>query len=169
MKRYGIINMQSLIWNQFLSPEYRPMLRYAWRNTDPGYTNSELQSRAPPPLVQDIQFNFNQSSLCEHNCTNYAFIRCSHCGKLMCLDHFLNRTCFHDDEDEGIFCDADFAGDVETSKSTPAVTPTPETNAYTHTQIRVLANTFYYIFHLLYIALNTICETGENLNGSSES
>lgn len=95
----GIINMHSLVWNQFDSPRYEGMLRYAWRNTDPGYTHSELNSRAPPPLVQDIQFNFNQSSRCEQNCTNYASIRCSHCGKLLCLDHFLNRTCFHEESD----------------------------------------------------------------------
>ena len=33
------------------------------------------------------------------NCTKHAFIRCAHCGKLLCLEHFLDRVCFHEPSD----------------------------------------------------------------------
>ena len=58
----------------------------------------EWHAQVPPPgeMVQEIQFGFEPGSTCEFNCTNNAFIRCSHCGKLMCLKHFLERSCFHD-------------------------------------------------------------------------
>lgn len=74
------------------------MIRYAWHNTDRSFAEAELdKAKVPPRMVQDIQFEFNRSKLCEHNCSNYAFIRCSHCGKLVCLRHFLDRKCFHED------------------------------------------------------------------------
>lgn len=94
--REGIINLHSLIWNQFGSEAYTDMLRYAWRNTDESFDNSELSVRPPPPMVQEVQFNFHGSKKCEvSNCSSHAFIRCSHCRKYLCLQHFLERKCFH--------------------------------------------------------------------------
>lgn len=95
--RESVINLHSLIYNQFQAPVYRDMIRYAWHNTDRSYTDAELdQARVPPRMVQDIQFEFDQSKLCEHNCSNYAVVKCSYCGKLLCLRHFLERKCFHE-------------------------------------------------------------------------
>lgn len=96
--RKGLINMHSLIHNQFQSLVYRDMLRYAWRGTDRSYTSAELdQGRSPPRMVQDIQFDFDKGLRREHQpCNNYAFLRGSNCGKVMCLHQFLARSCFHD-------------------------------------------------------------------------
>lgn len=66
--RETVINLHSLIYNQFQAPVYRDMIRYAWHNTDRSYTDAELdQARVPPRMVQDIQFEFDQSKLCEHD------------------------------------------------------------------------------------------------------
>lgn len=96
--RAGIMNMHSLAWNQLSSPAYRDMIRHAWHNTDPDYSIDELQSRPPGRMVQEIQYGFDHSDNCQHHtgCDRHAFIRCAHCGKLLCLHHFLERSCFHD-------------------------------------------------------------------------
>jgi len=47
-------------------------------------------------MVQEIQFDFDPGHKCEvQNCTNNAFLQSSHCGKLLCLPHFIDRECFH--------------------------------------------------------------------------
>lgn len=72
------------------------MILYAWRNTDPEFDATKEMRNVPPKMVADIQFNFNSTAQCERsNCDRHAFIRCAHCGKLLCLQHFLERTCFH--------------------------------------------------------------------------
>lgn len=94
--RYGIIRMHSVIWDQLHAPVYRDMLLWAWRNTDPDFSEDELTYGAPPRMVLDVQFGFNRTIGCEtENCSARAFIRCAHCGKHLCLNHFLNRTCIH--------------------------------------------------------------------------
>jgi len=51
-------------------------------------------------MVQELQFNFDASRRCEvHNCTNDVFIRCTHCGNHLCLRHFLQRVCSHEEDD----------------------------------------------------------------------
>lgn len=93
--REGILNLQSLIHDQLTSKKYNDMIRYAWHSTDPSFNNSELANH-PPPMVNAIQFDFDQSAKCSiSGCTNHAFTRCSHCGKFLCLNHFLQRECFH--------------------------------------------------------------------------
>lgn len=99
--REGLMNMHSLIWNQFSSFRYQDMIRHAWHNTDPGYSTRELSSGPPVHMVQDIQFEFDPRQKCQFNCSNHAFIKCSHCGKFMCLEHFLERNCFHHHTNNG--------------------------------------------------------------------
>lgn len=93
--REGILNLQSLVWNQLSSPAYEQMLRWIWHNTDPDYPRTASGQVIKPPLVSQIQFKFNVTDCQVGSCTNHAFIRCSHCGKLLCLRHFLERRCFH--------------------------------------------------------------------------
>lgn len=72
------------------------MILYGWRNTDPAFNVTTKLSTFPPKMVNSIQFDFDSAAKCEHsNCSRHAFIRCSHCGKLLCLHHFLERNCFH--------------------------------------------------------------------------
>lgn len=94
--RNGTVNMQSLIWNQFSSPAYRQMLRYAWHDTDNSFDAvRELGATGKPKKVVQIQFKLTNSHCQVENCTERAFLRCSHCGKHLCLKHFLARHCFH--------------------------------------------------------------------------
>lgn len=94
--REGIIKMHSFVWDQFSSPKYNDMIRYAWHNTDPGFVREELSSGPPPAMVSDIQFSFDRSALCDFNCTKRAFVKCAHDGKLSCLSHFMQGKCSRD-------------------------------------------------------------------------
>lgn len=104
--RENIINMHSLVWNQFGSEAYTDMLRYAWHDTDPNFNHIEMSLRPKPRLVSEIQFELNRNQThCEHHdesrsCGRPAFIRCAHCGKILCLKHFLERVCFHEVHEE---------------------------------------------------------------------
>lgn len=101
--RYGIMRLQSVIYNQFQAPVYRDMLLWAWRKTDPDFNADELQNSPPPDMVLKNQFEFDRHHNCEvEGCSSRAFIRCAHCRKHLCLKHFLARKCFHhDDQDFG--------------------------------------------------------------------
>lgn len=95
--RDGILNMQSLMYDQMSSLEYEDMLRYAWHKTDPVFDRSEMAHETPDALM-DVNFKFDRRSICEvEGCQHNAFIRCSHCGKKLCIKHFLDRVCFHSD------------------------------------------------------------------------
>lgn len=104
--RDGIINIHSLVWNQFGSENYTDELRFAWQHTDPSWSYDEMRVRPKPICVLEIQFDFDVSR-CQHQehgsnstCRQPAFVRCSHCGKVLCLKHFLDRLCFHDVTEE---------------------------------------------------------------------
>lgn len=140
-RRETIINMHSLVWNQFDAEAYTDMLRYAWRHTNPAYGVDELALRPVPPMVQELQFNFDASQRCQVPiCTAHAFIKCAHCGKLICLQHFLERTCFHDEND------GPRAGTSADSANVPIVTRSvrrstlPEYSDWEHTFYENLAN-----------------------------
>lgn len=95
-KRWGIIDMHSVIWNQLSAPVYRDMILWGWRNIDPEFSVDELERGAPPPRVFDVQFGLKRSHYCEvEGCSNKAILKCAHCGKKLCLEHFLKRVCFH--------------------------------------------------------------------------
>ena len=71
--------------------------RYAWRHVDPDFSQHELTVSGRPQMTQNLQFSFHPGTRCEHgNCTDHAFVQCAHCGKLLCLHHFLERVCFHE-------------------------------------------------------------------------
>ena len=71
------------------------MWRYSWSHTDEHWDSDEIES-PPFQTVNDVQFSFDEATRCEaDNCTEYAFIRCAHCGRHLCLRHFLDRVCFH--------------------------------------------------------------------------
>ena len=91
--REGIIEIHSLIWDQFASPVYREMIAWCWHKTDPQY--EDVTGGDKPLMVRGIQFAFDETKCSIESCENEPFIRCSHCGKIMCLHHFLARHCFH--------------------------------------------------------------------------
>ena len=100
--RGGILNLYSLIWNQMGSHAYRDTNLYGWRHTDPDFRYDEMTSTAQPPNVHAIQFHGVSGHTYQHsNCTAPAFIRCSYCHRMLCLHHFLDRTCFHPNRNHG--------------------------------------------------------------------
>lgn len=121
--RESTISFHSIIWNQFGSEAYTDMLRYSWHNTDPHWSVDEMVARPMPRGVLNIQFEFNQTQ-CQHHdhttndrCSRPAFIKCAHCGKILCLKHFLDRACFHEVNEER-------AGPSGVTRSTTTTTTT---------------------------------------------
>lgn len=93
--REGVINVHSLLHNQLSSPKYRDMIKYAWKNTDLNFNNAEFE-HFPSRMVNQINFDFDQAAKCEtRGFSEHAFVKCAHCGKLLCFHHFLERECFH--------------------------------------------------------------------------
>lgn len=104
------LNMQSLIYNQFSAPAYEDLIRYSWRHVDPTFSMDEL-SNPIPARASEIQFSFEPGSKCDHeDCEALGFIQCSHCQKVLCLKHFLDRVCFHN---EGDADELDFEDDFD--------------------------------------------------------
>lgn len=101
--REEVINLQSLMYNQLQAAIYRDLLRYSWHRTDPNFFSDELEcpivqknGKIVPREVKDINFNLQRGRHCEiTGCNHSAFIKCAHCGRHLCLKHFLDRHCFH--------------------------------------------------------------------------
>lgn len=92
--REGIINFQSLIYNQFSSPAYTDLIKHSWHNTDPEFYRHERRNK--PDNVLRIQFGKEPGTKCSvRGCQNLAFTICAWCKRPLCIHHFLNRTCFH--------------------------------------------------------------------------
>ena len=97
LSREGIINMQSLVFNQLSAPLYQDLGRYGWRHMDSEFSQLEYSHPRPILTIKD-QFVKNSSVICEvRGCHRSSFLRCSHCGKNLCLKHFIERACFHED------------------------------------------------------------------------
>lgn len=92
--REGLIRLHSHMWDQFSSPIYRDMQRYAWKHADQHYVDQELIFGPPPRMVQYVHFDLDHSRKCEvSGCSHRAFIRCSHNGLFACLGHFMDGKC----------------------------------------------------------------------------
>jgi hypothetical protein len=89
--RNNIIKMQSLIFNQFQSPLFHRMLRYAWYTS--GYTNQRPETFE---TVKEICFEFDNIKCFDTNCSEIAFIDCSICRKILCFTHFFVEYHFHE-------------------------------------------------------------------------
>lgn len=114
--RAGIINMHSLIHNQFSAPAYEDLFRYSWRHADKTFSKNEL-SNDVVMRASHVQFSFKPGAKCEvDDCDEPAFIKCSHRSRLLCATHFFERKCFHEvnesDCDEIDFDDDLFDADL---------------------------------------------------------
>lgn len=117
--RAGIINMQSLIWNQFAALAYRDYWIRGWRHTDPNWSDEELFGGEDDlEATNKIQFTFDPHEKCDvQSCDQYGFVQCSHCGKILCLEHFLDRVCFHENADEELETELFSSADNSASSS----------------------------------------------------
>ena len=77
-QRNSIIKLQSLVHNQFSSPRFVDMFKYAWFKC--GYVENR-----PPRFKNPVEFCFaNNGSEC-HYCDSFNFIVCGWCQKSLCL------------------------------------------------------------------------------------
>ena len=90
--RDNIIQLQSLIHNQFSSPRFKNFIKYAWFKS--GYKVDR-----PPPFKTPVQICFNLTDeTCQNDCSQCSdgvFIICSWCLYPFCFNHFFieNHIC----------------------------------------------------------------------------
>lgn len=86
--RNNIIKLQSLVHNQFSSPRYQNLFKYAW------YKSGYLVHK-PKDFENPVDFSFGDrcGTHCEiDGCRNVAIIRCGWCKKSLCLKHFFEEN-----------------------------------------------------------------------------
>jgi len=86
--RNNILKIQSLIHNQFSSPRFVNLFRYAW------YKSGYIEEK-PPKCETPVNFCFtNCETICDC-CHDIAIFRCAWCTKSMCIQ------CFFDPNNSG--------------------------------------------------------------------
>jgi len=83
--RNNVLKIQSLIHNQFSSPRFRNLFKYAWWKS--GYI-AEKPERCETPA----DFCFKNCNLNCEFCSNIGLIRCAWCNQSMCMQHFFSIT-----------------------------------------------------------------------------
>jgi hypothetical protein len=90
--RDNVLKMHSLIFDKFQSDSFRPMLRYSWFAC--GYTD-ERAGRFEN--ARELLFCQIDEECHEDMCDQSTFIRCSHCKKHLCFEHFYIHYHFHNE------------------------------------------------------------------------
>ena len=84
--RLKIIHIQSITHNQFSSPRYNPMIKYAFISS--GYNVGDKND-----FINPVDFSFKKlepgTNKCQFNelCDNFVIIKCGWCNKYLCLNH----------------------------------------------------------------------------------
>ena len=89
-ERNNIIRLNSLIHNQLSSPLFTPMIKYSWFAS--GYVE---QHPGDFDSVNDVCFSIDSGFCQQPNCHLLPFIRCSHCRKFLCFEHFFEVYHYH--------------------------------------------------------------------------
>jgi hypothetical protein len=89
-ERNNVIRLNSLIYNQLISPLFIPMIQYAWFasgciDQQPGKFES----------VNEVCFSVDSSFCQQSNCHLLPFIQCSHCRKFLFFTHFFEVYHYH--------------------------------------------------------------------------
>lgn len=79
--RNNVLKIQSLIHNQFSSPRFVNMFKYAWFKS--GYITEK-----PDKCETPVNYCFQNCDTCCKFCNDIAIIRCAWCTKSMCIQHF---------------------------------------------------------------------------------
>jgi len=79
--RNNILKLQSLVHNQFSSPRFIYMFKYAWYKS--GYI-----TEAPPKCETPVRYCFNNYNMSCQKCNELAIMRCGWCTKSICMNHF---------------------------------------------------------------------------------
>ena len=88
-QRDNIIKLQSLVHNQFSSPRYEPMIRYAW------YKCGYLDARET--FVNPVEYCFEVTLDNCNFCDAYSFMKCSWCQSHLCFNHFYDEYHYCED------------------------------------------------------------------------
>ncbi|CAF2112656.1 unnamed protein product [Rotaria magnacalcarata] len=81
--RNNVLKMHSLIHNQLTARKFISMIKYSWYSS--GYL---LDDPGPFQNAQDVCFSFDNDLCSFSECDDFAFIRCSHCSRILCFAHF---------------------------------------------------------------------------------
>jgi hypothetical protein len=91
-QRDNILEMLSLICNQFCAPRFQHFLQYSWYAC--GYVDKH-----PPPFLNPVQYCFSPDAVqkCQlDGCDKTSFIQCALCEKCLCFDHFYTQIHYHE-------------------------------------------------------------------------
>jgi len=91
--RYWIMNMHAVVYNQLQSDRFQNMIQYAFFKS--GYEVVECPVKFENVTGVCFPRSLLHSFCDEEDCENMMFLSCAHCNKIMCLNHFLGRVCFH--------------------------------------------------------------------------
>lgn len=83
--RNNVLKIQSLIHNQFSSPRFRNLFKYAWWKS--GFIDEQPEKCEAP-----ADFCFKNCGITCEFCKDIALIRCAWCTKSMCVQHFFAIT-----------------------------------------------------------------------------
>lgn len=83
--RNNILKIQSLIHNQFSSPRFRNLFKYAWFKS--GYIQ-EMPEKCEKPS----DFCLKNCEPCCNVCTKIAIVKCAWCTQSLCIQHFFAIT-----------------------------------------------------------------------------
>lgn len=88
-QRDRVLKLQDIVFNQFLSPRYRDLIRYAWKAS--GFKIHSEEIPVGPSINPKIySFKNVKKSKCQ-TCQLFARIRCGWCSHYFCYNHFLNE------------------------------------------------------------------------------
>lgn len=88
-QRNTIIKLHSLIFNQFQSPIFYDMFKFAWRMGGFDVENEPFKS------LRELLFEFDDYECSERRCGNFPFIKCSHCRNVKCFECFFTNYHHH--------------------------------------------------------------------------
>lgn len=88
-ERNVIISLHALIHNQFRSPRFSAMIKYAWKKS--GFPVEVEMFDHPDNVIFDTLLETCSLT----NCKSSSFILCSWCQKHFCLFHFIRPPHFH--------------------------------------------------------------------------
>lgn len=87
--RNNIIQLNSLILNQFQSPKFYPIFMSGWRKAGFDVTLPENYES-----LKDISFNFEKNK-CDNCQASRPFIKCSWCEEVLCMKCFFQNSHYH--------------------------------------------------------------------------
>jgi len=80
--RHGILKFQALLHHQLKAPIFEPMIRYSY------YSSGLILEKDTFLNVNQVCFDFDQSSKCQKCNAVDTFIKCSHCRDVICFECF---------------------------------------------------------------------------------